>query len=529
MDGREWDTPLPHPLRDPFQPAIKEGQVLNDTYQLVRFIGEGGMGRVYEATHARLAGRYAIKVLLQKLSTDPEALQRFDREARITSSLQHPNIVQIVDFNTAVDGTEYLVMEYLRGESLAARLARLGPASLETTAEVVEQVAAGLAAAHSHGVVHRDLKPDNVFLVPLEGRDAEWAKILDFGISKVKDANHAPGAPVSSLVGTPLYMAPEQCEGRRQDVGPATDQFALAVIAYEMLTGRSPFAGNTLSEVLSRVLHAEPPPMGIDPGIEAVVRRGMAKSIRRRFRSVTAFAEALRAAVAAKARRVERRIEDSGVHAYAVGDTEGPDPEAPARQRHWGTVLVVAAAVTVCTALIVRTARTGASQADQSQRRAPEAESLPHSAPLVAPATRPIPLPAASLPQQAETPSSDTAVSSGSPSLEPPLDTAPDPSPAGTGTVIPLRPLETKRSAAPARERTNAPAKPAASPRARPERAIVTQPPPPKLTDMQPAVGGQPLPRAPQVQPPPLQPRPLRPLIMDEDATLPLDEKLSER
>ena len=211
------------------------------------------MGTVYEATHARLAGRYAIKVLLKGLSADRAMLALFNREAQITSLLQHPNIVQVVDHNTTADGIEYLVMEYLAGESLAERLFRKGPLPLDTVVGIVEQIAAGLAAAHAHGIVHRDLKPDNVFLVPVEGREGESVKILDFGISKVKDPSWGPKDPEGALLGTPQYMSPEQVEGRVGDTDAATDQFALAVIAYQMLTGRNPFQGDTIAAIFSRV------------------------------------------------------------------------------------------------------------------------------------------------------------------------------------------------------------------------------------------------------------------------------------
>ena len=163
---------------------LREGQILNDTYRLVQLVGEGGMGVVYEATHARLAGRYAIKVLTRRLAECPEGLAQLNREARITSLLQHPNIVQVIDHNTTPDGTEYLVMEYLAGESLSQRLASEGRLRLDTVVDIIDQIAAGLSAAHGRGVVHRDLKPDNVFLIPVEGRQTELVKILDFGVSK---------------------------------------------------------------------------------------------------------------------------------------------------------------------------------------------------------------------------------------------------------------------------------------------------------------------------------------------------------
>jgi serine/threonine-protein kinase len=248
------------------------------------------MGVVYEATHARLAGRYAIKVLLQNLADDAGALARFDREARITSSLQHPNIVQVIDHNTTPDGTSYLVMELLAGESLAGRLARCGPLPLTSVVEIVEQIAAGLTAAHLHGIVHRDLKPDNVFLVPVEGRRGELVKILDFGISRSGSGIHDIDR---ELCGTPEYMSPEQVEGTAEIAG-ATDQFALAVIAYELLTGRNPFKGDTLSETFAKVAAKEPPPTGVSPLVDAALARGFAKEKRRRFPTVTELAMALR-------------------------------------------------------------------------------------------------------------------------------------------------------------------------------------------------------------------------------------------
>ncbi len=178
------------------------------------------------------------------------------------------------------------------GESLAQRLARFGRLPLPVVVEIVDQIAAGLAAAHAHGIVHRDLKPDNVFLVPVEGRQAELVKILDFGISK-------SGSTIRiidrELCGTPQYMSPEQVEGGGEIAG-TTDQFALAVIAYELLTGRNPFQGDSLAETFAKVAAKDPPPTGVSSAVDAVLARGFAKSRSRRFPSVIELAAALRAA-----------------------------------------------------------------------------------------------------------------------------------------------------------------------------------------------------------------------------------------
>ena len=251
------------------------------------------MGVVYEATHARLAGRYAIKVLLPELAARPEIRARFDREAQITSSLQHPNIVQVIDHNSTADGTSYLVMEFLSGESLAARLARDGRLAAPQVVDVVEQIAAGLAAAHARGIVHRDLKPDNIYLVPVEGRATELIKILDFGISKV---NWGRDAISREICGTPQYMAPEQVEGRAGDVDATTDQFALGVITHELLTGRNAFASESIGETFALVRSGVLPPSGLGVAVDRVLARALSQETAQRFPSVAAFAEAFRAA-----------------------------------------------------------------------------------------------------------------------------------------------------------------------------------------------------------------------------------------
>ena len=316
---------------------VSEGQTLDGTYRLMRLVSEGGMGTVYEATHARLAGRYAIKVLLPALSDNPEARACFDREARITSLLQHPNIVQAIDHNTTADGTSYLVMEYLSGESLAQRLARDGRLAPREVADIVEQIAAGLAAAHAHGIVHRDLKPDNVHLVPVEGRATALVKLLDFGISK---ANWCRVESDQQICGTPQYMAPEQAAGRAADVDGATDQWALAVIAHELLTGVNPFAaeGDGIAAAIARVLDGSAPPTGVSAEVDAVLARAMSRASGDRFASVAAFASAFRTALPAAAPEQTQK-------------TQAPPPTARSsrgtRRRGGGARLGFAAAVAI--------------------------------------------------------------------------------------------------------------------------------------------------------------------------------------
>jgi serine/threonine-protein kinase len=346
--------------------VVAEGETLDGTYQLQRLVGEGGMGAVYEATHARLAGRYAIKVLLRDLSDRPEIRARFEREARITSLLQHPNVVQVIDHNSTADGTSYLVMEFLSGESLAARLARAGRLAVPAVAGIVDQIAAGLAAAHARGIVHRDLKPDNVFLVPVEGRAGELCKILDFGISKVGWSRDAVDG---EICGTPQYMAPEQVEGRVADIDAMTDQYALAVIAYELLTGRNPFAHERIEIVFERVRSGIVLPTGISAAVDAALARAFRGDRALRFPSVTAFAEAFREAAQAPASEPVLR---------AAPERGGASP-VPARlpRRRGGTVrLGLAAAVTIAI-----TSFLGTGAADRAPPPAPVASAPAAAAP----------------------------------------------------------------------------------------------------------------------------------------------------
>jgi serine/threonine protein kinase len=273
------------------------GEVLGGAYRLNRLIGRGGMGAVFEATHLRLERRVAVKVMAHHLLLNQEALARFHREVRITSRLAHPHVVQVSDFGTTPAGEPYLVMEYLDGEDLEQRLRRVQRLSLSATIHVVSQVAAALGATHGKGVVHRDLKPANVFLLALEGEN-DFVKVVDFGISKVKNTA-ARLTRASMLLGTPDYMAPEQAAGLVDDIDHRTDQWALACMAWEMLSGRRPFMADNLPMLLYQIAQQHPPPLQVPDlpaEVELVLRRALSKRQSERFPTVAAFARALGAA-----------------------------------------------------------------------------------------------------------------------------------------------------------------------------------------------------------------------------------------
>jgi serine/threonine-protein kinase len=274
---------------------IRIGTVLRDTYELTSLLGKGGMGSVFLARHLRLPGKQvAVKVLLKSDDLSDEQFARFRREAEIASQLGHPNIVEVLDFHSLEDGTPYLVMEYMRGESLAQRL-RKGRMSMREAFSVARQMGSALQAAHRAGVVHRDLKPANVFLVPTEseGMAIERVKLLDFGISKLLGSQTLQTQD-DVLMGTPRYMAPEQAMGRNREVDARSDIFAFGAIVYEMLCGDSPFSGGTIAEVVYRVVHEQPESLAsrvpdLPARAVAAVDKALAKAPKDRYQDVATF------------------------------------------------------------------------------------------------------------------------------------------------------------------------------------------------------------------------------------------------
>lgn len=227
-------------------------------YRVVRQLGEGGMGSVYEAVNDSVERRVAIKFLRADSADDPEVVRRFLNEARATNRIDHPSIVQIHESGRLPDGTPYLVMELLRGETLQSRMQR-GQLGTRATLQIAWQIADALAAAHKRGIVHRDLKPSNLMLSPdplVQG--GERVKVLDFGIAKLVVEGHR-GATRSQLVmGTPVYMSPEQCRGAGA-VSAKTDVYALGIILYEMLAGQPPFIAAGVGELIGSHLFCPPP------------------------------------------------------------------------------------------------------------------------------------------------------------------------------------------------------------------------------------------------------------------------------
>ena len=234
------------------------GSVIAKRYEVVREIGKGGMGTIYEVRNTRLGRSFALKTLSSG-AQEGEVLARFRREAEIVAKLNHPNILDVVDWDLLEDGSPCMIMEYLRGEDLAMRVREGGPLSWPDFARIADQVLAALSVAHRAGVVHRDLKPQNIFLAADDNGD-ERVKLLDFGISKLRDSRTFTTTD-TKVLGTPAYMPPEQAEGRQEDVSPASDVWAMGAILYEMASGKVAFDGPSIPAILYMVCHGRPRPL----------------------------------------------------------------------------------------------------------------------------------------------------------------------------------------------------------------------------------------------------------------------------
>ena len=258
------------------------GHTLDQRYKVKRLIGEGGMGRVYEAEHSQLGKRLAVKVLHPLYSTEEEVVERFRREARAASSIGHPNIVNVTDSGTTPDGRAYFVMELLDGMELADVITQEGPLDYERAVDISMQVCEALGAAHQVGIIHRDLKPENVFLTTVGGR-TDVVKILDFGIAKSARLERVRGGQLTEpglAVGTPEYMAPEQAAGKPPD--PRFDIYAVGGILYAVLTGRPPHRGSNVLEILTRKATRNPtPPRSYRPDIPVELERAIVSALSR--------------------------------------------------------------------------------------------------------------------------------------------------------------------------------------------------------------------------------------------------------
>jgi serine/threonine-protein kinase len=264
------------------------GQTIASSYTITRVLGEGGMGRVYEARHTRIPGkRFAVKMLHPEYAREPEVLTRFQREAEAAASIRSPNVVDVYDVDRMPDGRAFLVCEFLDGKELGGYLDEVGKLPVGPAVKIVRQVCKAMAAAHDRGVIHRDMKPENVFLTGDPGDPL--AKVIDFGISRVGDQPGTALTKTGMIMGTPSYMAPEQARGERVD--HRADIYAVGAILYCALTGERPFDRGDPTATLTAVLTQDPrAPRAIEPSIpaplEMIIQKAMAKRPEDRHQSM---------------------------------------------------------------------------------------------------------------------------------------------------------------------------------------------------------------------------------------------------
>jgi serine/threonine-protein kinase len=288
----------PPPADDPLI-----GTVVSERYRIIRKVGEGGMGAVYQAEHAVIEKRIALKILFADLTRRPDLVMRFLQEAKSASRIGQENVIDITDFGQSPDGLVYIAMEFLDGQDLGRTLKAEKHLPWLRARPILMQIAKGLRAAHAKGIIHRDMKPENVYLVQKEGR-ADFVKVLDFGIAKVVSADENDGPRLTQtgmIFGTPEYMSPEQAQGHPPD--HRVDVYAVGCIMYHMLTGAVPFTADSFMGILTKHL-LEPvipprkrrPDLDIPADVEAVCLRAMEKDREKRWPDMDAFYQALGAA-----------------------------------------------------------------------------------------------------------------------------------------------------------------------------------------------------------------------------------------
>ena len=298
------------------------GSVLLDRYRVIGHLGDGGMGSVYLVEHTTILKKFAAKVLSPALCTRQDFIDRFLREARASSLISHPNVVEITDFGTTPSGAPFFVMEYLQGEDLSETIADEGPMPWSRVQGMILQICGALEAAHEQAIVHRDMKPGNCLRVK-SGNNTDFIKVLDFGIAKIQslEAEERSLTQTGTVIGTPEYMSPEQ--GWGHPVDHRSDIYAIGVILYELLTGHVPFTGETMMEVLNRHIYEVPnvDHPHISQEVGAIILKAMQKDRELRFQAMSEMIDAIESV-------------GTGASAVQVVDEEIKAPWGPVTARY---------------------------------------------------------------------------------------------------------------------------------------------------------------------------------------------------
>jgi tRNA A-37 threonylcarbamoyl transferase component Bud32 len=439
--------------------GVTAGDILAGKYRVDRVLGVGGMGVVVAAHHLHLDERVAIKFLLPETLTNADAVMRFAREARAAVKIKSEHVARVTDVGTLETGAPYMVMEYLEGEDLANWLLTKGPLPLEQAVDFLLQACEAIAEAHSIGIIHRDLKPANLFVAQLPG-GVSSVKVLDFGISKLTGMSasgaRASDTKTSTMMGSPLYMSPEQMQSSK-DVDTRADLWALGVILYELLTGASPYVADSMPELILKIVSNPPDPLrarrpDVPEALEAALLRCLEKDRNRRYQTVGELAGALAPFGSRKSRHSVERITQvmtaagmsatgpalppvsippvSAVGAATSGAFGGsvPRPKRTSATMALGVAVVVFGALAALAVVAMRALGGAAPESDASAEVTADtkgsAESAKAGAAPVAPPAVTGPLPVATTPHVAE-PSGSASASAAAPLAVAPPTSAP--------------------------------------------------------------------------------------------------------